>query len=56
LDDRFEYGEVRLLTFGMLNGRIVAIAHTETDEAVRAISIRKASRNEEIIYFKEIND
>jgi len=37
LDDRFEYDEVRLLTFGTLNGRVVAVAHTETDQVVRVI-------------------
>ena len=56
LDDRFEYGEVRILTFGMLNGTVVAIAHTESDEVTRIISIRKALKNEEEIYYKEIRD
>ena len=55
LDDRFDYGEMRLLTFGLLNERVVAIAHTETDEVIRVISVRKASKNEENIYFREIN-
>ena len=56
LDDRFDYGEIRILTFGMLRGRVVAIAHTETDEVIRVISIRKASKNEEETYFKKIRD
>ena len=56
LDDRFDYGEVRLLTFGTLNGRVLAVAHTATDEVVRIISARKASKNEEITYFKEIRN
>jgi len=30
LDDRFNYGEIRFLTLGLLDGRVVAIAHTET--------------------------
>jgi uncharacterized DUF497 family protein len=56
LDDRFDYGEARLLTFGLLNGEVVAITHTETDEVIRVISFRKASKNEEKTYFKEVND
>ena len=54
LDDRFDYGEERFVTFGLLKGRVVAIAHTETDTVIRVISLRKATRNEEINYFREI--
>jgi uncharacterized protein len=53
LDNRFDYGEIRFLTVGMLDGRVVAIAHTETDEVCRIISVRKASKDEEEIYYKE---
>ena len=56
LDDRFDYGEIRFLTFGLLNGRVVAAAHTETDDVTRIISVRKALKNEEEIYYKEIRD
>jgi len=56
LDDRFDYEETRFLTFGLLWGEVVAIVHTETDEVIRLISIRKASKNEEDKYFKEIRD
>ena len=55
-DDRFDYGEVRIITFGMLNGRVVAITLTESDEVTRIISIRKALKNEEEIYYKEIRN
>ena len=56
LDDRFDYGEERFITFGLLDGRVVAIAHTETDEIIRIISVRKATKYEESSYFKEISD
>jgi uncharacterized DUF497 family protein len=56
LDDRFNYGELRFLTLGMLNGTVVAVAHTETDEVTRIISVRKARKNEEEIYYNEIKD
>ena len=53
LDDRHDYGEERLLTLGLLKGRVVAIVHTESDDVIRIISARKAERHEEIKYFKE---
>ena len=56
LDDRVDYGEERFVTFGLLEGRVVAIAHTETDEVIRIISVRKATKNEESSYFKEISN
>lgn len=54
LDDRFDYGEERFVTFGLFDGRVVAVAHTETDAIIRIISVRKATENEEINYFGEI--
>jgi uncharacterized DUF497 family protein len=56
LDDRFDYGEARYLTLGLLWGRAVAISHVETDKEIRIISIRKASKNEEEVYFREVQD
>ena len=56
LDDRFDYGEERFITLGLLDERLVVIIHTETDDLIRLISARKATRNEEINYFQEIAD
>ena len=56
LDDRFDYGESRFITLGLLNGRVVVIAHSETRELIRVVSVRKATKNEEENYFKEIAD
>jgi uncharacterized DUF497 family protein len=56
LDDRFDYGEPRFITLGLLSGRVVVIAHAETHEVIRIISVRKATKNEEANYFKEIAD
>ena len=53
-DDRFEYGEHRFITVGMLNDIVVVVAHTETEEEIRIISMCKATRNEQKIYFQEI--
>jgi uncharacterized DUF497 family protein len=52
-DRRFDYEEQRYITLGLLRDTVVVIAHTENDE-VRIISMRKATRNEQAIYFENI--
>jgi hypothetical protein len=51
-DDRFEYGEDRYITLGLLRETVVVIAHTERNDTVRMISMRKATRNEQRLYFE----
>ena len=53
-DTRHAYGERRLITFGLLHGRPVAIVHTERHDAIRIISMRKASKHEERSYFAQV--
>ena len=53
-DKRFEYGEDRYISIGFLHGIIVLIAHTETEQNTRIISMRKATRYEEKIFLKTI--
>jgi uncharacterized protein len=53
-DDRFDYGEQRLVTLGLLEGLPVSIVHTETTSRIRMISFRKATRHEQEIFFKGI--
>ena len=48
-DDRFDYGERRLITVGCLGAVPVLIVHTETDRQIRVISFRQATRREEIL-------
>lgn len=55
-DDRFAYGEQRFVTFGILDGRVLAVVHTEQDEDIRVISMRKATRREEQSYFSSFRD
>lgn len=52
VDDRFDYGEIRFLTLGLLFGEIISVCHTETDESFRIISARKAEKHEQETYFK----
>jgi uncharacterized protein len=56
IDDRFDYGELRFFTIGLLNGRVVAIAHTENADVIRIISVRKANKNDQETYFNKIAD
>ncbi len=53
-DRRFAYDEQRYITPGMLRGDLVAIATAETDEEIRLISMRKAERNEQEIYYSTL--
>ena len=53
-DDRFDYGEERLITLGLLAGRLVVIAHSSRDEGTRIISMRKGNRREQKIYQKRL--
>jgi uncharacterized protein len=49
-DRRFDYGETRYLTLGLLCDAVVIIATAETDKTIRIISMRKADKHEQKIY------
>lgn len=52
-DDRFDYTEQRFITIGLLGGEFVVIAYAEESEnTTRIISMRKATKYEETIFFK----
>ena len=53
-DQRFDYGETRYITFGLLQFRVIVVAHTDENGIIRIISARKATKNEEKLYFQEI--
>jgi uncharacterized DUF497 family protein len=55
-DDRETYGERRFLTLGLLEDQVVSVAHTERGDAIRIISIRKATKHEARFYFSQITD
>jgi uncharacterized DUF497 family protein len=56
IDERFDYGETRYYTTGFLNGEVLAVSHTEEDEVIRLISVRKANKNEEETYFRKVRN
>lgn len=45
-DDRFAYGEVREVAFGLINGRLFACVYADRDGERRVISLRKANQRE----------
>ena len=55
-DDRFNYGEQRFLALGVLRGITIVVVYTERENVVRLISARKATKNEQRIYFQQIYD
>lgn len=56
LDNRFDYGEIRFVSFGLLKGFVVAVVHTQVKEITGIISFRKATKNEERYYFEKIRN
>ena len=55
-DDRFDYGEQLFETLGLLAGVPVSIIHTESEDEIRVISFRKATKREADIYFQQVQD
>ena len=55
-DLRESYGEVRLVTLGILEGVIVVLVHTDRDEEMHVISLRKAEPYEARYYLEAAED
>jgi hypothetical protein len=51
-DDREYYGEQRLQSLALLEGRVVFVVWTERESGAHIISIRKADKHEQKIYFQ----
>ena len=49
-DLRQDYGEVRLISIGLLKGRMVVLVWTPRGEDRRIISMRKANEREQVLY------
>lgn len=52
VDDRQEYGEVRYVALGFLDGRLHVLCFTETPQGIRVVSFRKANDREVKRYAK----
>ena len=55
-DTRYDYGETRFITLGLLKSHVIVVVHTEHDQNIRIISARKATIHESELYFKQITD
>jgi len=53
VDDRRDYGEVRIRALGLLEGRVHALVFVETAKGIRVISFRKANQREVKLYEQE---
>jgi uncharacterized protein len=51
-DKRFEYDEERFVTLGLYQESVVVIVTAESGDDVRVISMRKADKHEQKIYFE----
>ena len=49
-DDRFDYGEERVVAFGETDGRVLAVVYVLRGDTCRIISARRATRNEARAY------
>jgi uncharacterized DUF497 family protein len=49
-DDRFDYGEERLVAIGRIDGKVYTMIYTWRGETLRAISLRKAEKHEREIF------
>lgn len=51
-DTREKYDEKRLVTFGLLNAEVVVFVHTDRDDDLHIISLRRAEPYEARYYFE----
>ena len=51
-DSRADYGEKRMIGIGLLDCLVVLIAHVESDETIRIISMRKADSDETDLFYQ----
>ena len=53
VDNRKDYGEIRIIAFGECNKQVLCIVYTKRKKARRIISARKASSYETKEYYKK---
>ena len=55
-DMREDYGEKRMVTFGILYGEVVVLVHTDRKNDMYVILLRKAEKYEARYYFEAAQD
>ena len=53
-DDRQDYGERRWVTLGVLQGKVVVVVHTESEDEIHVISMREADKDEQLLFFRNL--
>ncbi len=53
-DDGEDYGEQRWVTLGLLSEQVMVIVHTETENEIHVISMRKADKDEQLLFFTNL--
>ena len=53
-DNREDYGEQRWVTLGLLGEQVMVIVHTETEDEIHVISMRKADKDEQFLFFTNL--
>ena len=53
-DDRTDYSEQRMIGIGLPDYLVVLIVHTETNDTIRIISMRKAESDETDLYYENV--
>ena len=54
VDGRFDYGEIRQVALGEVEGRVLFVVYTERGDVIRIISARKANKKERNVYYDQI--
>ncbi len=54
MDDRFDYGEVRQIAFGLINDRLFVCVYADRGADRRVISLRKANGREVRRYAQDL--
>ncbi len=54
IDRRFDYGEERWISLGVLDGFVVVCVWADWGQVMRVVSLRKATKYEQKKYFEEI--
>jgi len=52
-DLREAYGEERIILLGMTGNQVLTVVYTERAERIRIISARRATKNEQDLYYRE---
>jgi hypothetical protein len=53
IDLREAYGEERIILLGMAGNQVLTVVYTERAERIRIISARRATKNEQDLYYRE---